>query len=72
MDSFLDVALDLKVTLDTGNFIFSAQDVLTAEQMFLPKIMHVHLKDRLWSRPGEGETLECIDGRVLFPCAESP
>ena len=69
MDSFLEAAPDLKVTLDTGNFIFSAQDVLTAEQMFLPKIMHVHLKDRLWSRPGEGETLECIDGKVLYPCA---
>lgn len=69
MSSFLEAAPGLTVTLDTGNFIFSAEDVLTAQQMFLDKITHVHLKDRLWSRTGEGETLECIDGRILYPCA---
>lgn len=69
MSSFLESAADLKVTLDTGNFIFSGEDVLTAEELFLPKIRHVHLKDRLWSRSGEGDKLECIDGRVLYPCA---
>ena len=69
MNSFLEAAPGLMVTLDTGNFIFSAEDILTAGQMFLKKITHVHLKDRLWSRTGEGETLECIDGRILYPCA---
>ncbi len=69
MSSFLEAAPDLKVTLDTGNFIFSGEDVLTAQQLFLKKIAHVHLKDRLWSRPGEGDVLTCPDGRKLYPCA---
>lgn len=69
MQSFLEAAPGLKVTLDTGNFIFSAEDALKAQQKFLPLIVHAHLKDRLWSRKGEGDTLECIDGRILYPCA---
>ncbi len=69
MSSFLDAVPDLKVTLDTGNFIFSAEDILAAERMFHAKITHVHLKDRLWSRTGAGDILECTDGRVMYPCA---
>ncbi len=69
MNSFLEAVPDLKVTLDTGNFIFSAEDILTAEQMFHTKITHVHLKDRLWSRTGAGDILECTDGRIMYPCA---
>ncbi len=69
MNSFLEAVPGLTVTLDTGNFIFSAEDILTAEQMFHNNITHVHLKDRLWSRTGAGDILECIDGRKLYPCA---
>ena len=69
MNTFLEAVPDLWVTLDTGNFLFSAQDALVAEQMFLPRIKHVHLKDRLWSKSGEGDILECTDGRILYPCA---
>ena len=69
MNSFLAAVPDLTVTLDTGNFIFSAEDILAAEQMFHTKITHVHLKDRLWSRTGAGDILECTDGRIVYPCA---
>ncbi len=69
MATFLEAVPELKVALDTGNFIFSAQDILKAEEHFLPRIAHVHLKDRLWSKAGDGDSLTCIDGRVLYPCA---
>ncbi len=69
MSDFLRGIPELKVTLDAGNFIYSAQDVLEAEKVFRGRIAHAHLKDRLWSRTGPGETKTCIDGRTLYPCA---
>ena len=69
MSTFLEAVPDLTVTLDTGNFLFSEEDVLAAEEMFLSRIKHVHLKDRLWSRTGKGDILETTGGRKLYPCA---
>ncbi len=67
--TFLEAVPDLKFTLDTGNFIFSEEDVLVAEDLFLSGIRHVHLKDRLWSRAGSGDILETTEGRKMYPCA---
>lgn len=72
MQRFLDAVPALAVTLDTGNFRFSAEDVLEAQQLFGPRIVHVHLKDRLLSRPDgmpEENGLRAADGAVLWPCA---
>lgn len=69
MSTFLETVPDLAVALDTGNFLFSEEDVLAAEEMFLHRIKHVHLKDRLWSRPGKGDILETTGGRKMYPCA---
>lgn len=69
MNSFLEAVPELKVTLDTGNFIFSGEDILAAQDLFIKKITHVHLKDRLWSSSGEGDILESTDGRRMYPCA---
>ena len=69
MNSFLEAVPELKVTLDTGNFIFSGEDILAAQDLFIKKITHVHLKDSLWSSSGEGDILESTDGRRMYPCA---
>ena len=69
MKSFLDVIPDLKVAFDTGNFVFSGDDVIEAKNEFFSRTIHVHLKDRLWSTTGKGDPKECVDGRLLWPCA---
>lgn len=69
MKYFLDAVPDLKVAFDTGNFAYSGKDVLTAEKAFTDRIVHTHLKDRLYSRTGNGDPCKCPDGRVLWPCA---
>ena len=69
MKYFLDAVPELKVAFDTGNFEYSGEDVLTAEKAFADRIVHVHLKDRLYSRKGIGDPCKCPDGRLLWPCA---
>ena len=69
MKYFLDAVPGLKVAFDTGNFEYSGEDVLTAEKTFADKIVHVHLKDRLYSHTGIGDPCKCSDGRLLWPCA---
>ncbi|MCR5603681.1 MAG: sugar phosphate isomerase/epimerase [Lachnospiraceae bacterium] len=69
MKIFLDADPELRVALDTGNFLFSGEDILDAEKLFLTKVAHVHLKDRLYSKAGEGDVLVSTDGRKLYPCA---
>ena len=46
MREFLDACPGLGVAFDTGNFRYSAEDVLKAYPIFRDKIKHVHLKDR--------------------------
>lgn len=78
MDDFLQVVPGLCVTLETGNFIFSGDDILEAQQAFRDKVYHVHLKDRiLLSRSTDnasrkllvGEPTTAVTGEVLYPCA---
>ena len=69
MQYFLDTIPGLKVAFDTGNFAYSGEEVLTAEKAFADRIVHAHLKDRLYSQGGNGDPCICPDGRVLWPCA---
>ena len=72
MERFFARVSNLAVTLDTGNFRFSGEDVLWAQQVFRGRIRHVHLKDRLLSRPGgmpEENGLKTPAGEILWPCA---
>ncbi|MBR3516177.1 MAG: sugar phosphate isomerase/epimerase [Lachnospiraceae bacterium] len=69
MEYFLAAVPGLKVAFDTGNFKYSGEDVLTAEKVFADRIVHVHFKDRLYSRNGSGDPCKCPDGSVLWPCA---
>ena len=72
MQRLLGQTEGLTVTLDTGNFFFSGEDVLEAQRLFAGRIAHVHLKDRLTERPAgmpEDLGLRCPDGRTLWACA---
>lgn len=69
MKYFLDAVPKLKVAFDTGNFAYIGEDVLAAEKAFADRIVHAHLKDRLYSQIGNGDPCKCPDGRVLWPCA---
>jgi sugar phosphate isomerase/epimerase len=75
MAAFLEAAPELMGTLETGNFIFSGDDVLQALQAFRGRIRHVHLKDRLRGsllEPGQvppGDPVLSATGEWLYPCA---
>lgn len=78
MAEFLDAVPQLYVTLETGNFIFSGDSILEAQQRFCQRVRHVHLKDR-WmpectadAMPPEirsGSPATAVTGRLLYPCA---
>ena len=65
---FLDRISTVRITLDTGNYIYSCDDVLEALKTFDGKISHVHCKDRSLV-PGTGEVLRAVDGTELYPSA---
>lgn len=64
MDAFLEAVPELSITLDTGNFRYSAEDALTAlhhfEEKFPGRVRHVHCKDRLI--PDGAEDVEAQPG----------
>ena len=45
---------DLKITFDTGNFLFAGEDPLLAWQRLAPRVAHVHVKDWEIVAPGVG------------------
>lgn len=74
MAEFLAAVPELMVTLETGNFLFSGDDILTAQQRFAGRIAHVHLKDRFLPRLApevapEGDKTIAATGEVMYPCA---
>ena len=76
MKYFEDRIEGLRTTLDTGNFLFSGEDVLQAMDVLQKTIWHVHLKDRVTmeTMPEEelqrrGDPTKAADGRLLYPCA---
>lgn len=46
MKKFLDEVEELRVAFDTGNFLYSGEEVKLAFEEMKEKIVHVHLKDR--------------------------
>ena len=74
MAEFLDAVPELMVTLETGNFLFSGDNILEAQQRFAGRIAHVHLKDRFLPRLSpevapRGERTIAATGEVMYPCA---
>ena len=76
MQAFTDAIPGLMVALDTGNFRYSAEDVLDAYDAFRPRIRHAHLKDRLLVPEVtpeldrlQGKPLVALDGQVMYSCA---
>lgn len=74
MAEFLAAVPELKVTLETGNFLFSGDDILEAQYRFADRIAHVHLKDRFLPRLAEdvapaGDRTVAVTGEVMYPCA---
>ena len=64
---FLESIPQLKVTFDTGNFMYSGQDEMHAFELLKDKICHVHCKDRsLYSETGLEKKLT-VDGKAMYP-----
>ncbi len=60
---------ELRISFDTGNFAYFAQDALEAYEQLSPYVCLVHLKDRKYEgRPGE-KGLIAADGKKLYPSA---
>lgn len=66
---FFNEIPELKWVFDTGNFLYSGQDVMLAFEKLKSRLCHIHLKDRLYEpfypqdRPGKA-----INGHLLYPC----
>lgn len=59
----------LKVTFDTGNFMYSAESEIYAFERLKPYIVHVHCKDRSMT-PDERCEMKCaVDGTEMYSCA---
>lgn len=67
---FLERIPKLKITFDTGNFIFSGEDALKALEKLRKNIVHVHLKDRSLLKRDENlqsdEGRKAEDGTMLY------
>lgn len=60
----------LRITFDTGNFAYSLEDAGEAYNRLSPYIVHVHLKDRAYTRLCEGDDAKAdVSGRLMYSCA---
>ncbi len=50
-----DAVPELRHTFDTGNYIYFGEDALAALDLFIDRVVHVHLKDRAHSPLTEGD-----------------
>lgn len=64
---FLKHVPQLGCTFDTGNFIYSGEDVLDAFEKLQSRIVHVHCKDRSIEASNQGTPKITLDGTALFP-----
>jgi len=64
LDRLFAASPELGHVFDTGNYLFSGEDVLGALAHFMPRIHHVHLKDRL--APADGKSPAVGKGIVPF------
>lgn len=68
MLSFVEEVPYLKVTFDTGNFMYSAESENYAFERLKPYIVHVHCKDRSMT-PDERCEMKCaVDGTEMYAC----
>lgn len=68
MLSFVEEIPYLKVTFDTGNFMYSAESENYAFERLKPYIVHVHCKDRSMT-PDERCEMKCaVDGTEMYAC----
>ncbi|SET23059.1 sugar phosphate isomerase/epimerase [Paenibacillus sp. NFR01] len=58
---------DLRITFDTGNFIYSEQPLLEAYDLLKDKIVHIHCKDRRLTSDAGESFIVTIGGRRLYP-----
>ena len=63
---FLNAIPELGVAFDTGNFLYSGEDVFRAYDRLKGRIRHVHLKDRSETSMNGDQGLHCPDGRVIY------
>jgi len=64
---FLDEIPELVVAFDTGNFLYSDEDVLEAYVQLRERVGFVHLKDRSLENPKDGgEERADINGRYIY------
>lgn len=59
----------LKISFDTGNFAYFAQDALEAYEQLEPYICLVHAKDRKYAGRESESPLKATDGTLLYPSA---
>lgn len=64
---FLEAIPQLKVTFDTGNFMYSGQDELRAFELLKDRICHVHCKDRSLEPKNNCEEKLTVDGKAMYP-----
>lgn len=63
---FLEQVPKLKITFDTGNFIYRGENELEAFAKLKDRIIHVHCKDRSLTDTG-GEPMISVSGTPLYP-----
>lgn len=66
---FLSRAPGLRITFDTGNFIFMEEDARAALKALLPRVALVHVKDRQTKPLAGAKPLITSRGRALYPCS---
>jgi sugar phosphate isomerase/epimerase len=64
---FLEAVPDLRITFDTGNFIYRGEDALEAYGKLREHVVHVHCKDRSLDARNGGTPKLCVDGTKLYP-----
>jgi sugar phosphate isomerase/epimerase len=69
MLEFVSAIPELKVTFDTGNFMFSAQSEIYAYELLKDNIVHVHCKDRSMTPESGCEVKTAVNGIDMYPCA---
>ena len=67
---FLENVPGLHCVFDTGNFLYSEEDVLEAYEELKPWIRQgIHCKDRTWLYHGDEEPKLTVSGRAMYACA---
>lgn len=68
MKWFADRIPELRITFDTGNFMYSAQSEIYAFGLLKDKIVHVHCKDRSMTPDTACEMKCAVDGTEMYAC----